>query len=210
MSFFSDIANLTDPPDSKGMTLLHYGGQEIGTKAKGLPYQFGSTRKKEKEKQTRGKVVQSCGGSIDQDLQEPQDAIRAIENAEGVVSHNRDTPDPREADTEPESPLAEEHSSRNSRNRRKGPGEENFKVAWQWIRDNQDLLIAMGWTKAELFRRGRFRCPLGRWGVAWLDVWSKEGLSVSIGARGQIVFKFSSNNRMIQQSAYPAMAIISI
>lgn len=203
MGFFSDIANLTDQPDSRGMTFLHCSGPDISKRSKDLPGQTGATRIKEQKSQTSSKAVQNRGHSTNQELQVSQFANTPLGKAEGIIHLDQGISNLNEADTKPGTPIAEGHSPRSAKSRRKGENPENFKAAWPWLKANCELLLATGWTKAELFQRGRFRCPLGKWGVAWLDVWRKEDLSVSIVTRGQIVFKYANNNRMIQQSAFP-------
>ncbi|MDD2464113.1 MAG: hypothetical protein PHI97_08950 [Desulfobulbus sp.] len=84
------------------------------------------------------------------------------------------------------------------------PNEEqlaNFAAAWPWIKENKAALLAAGWTIAALVRRSKFRWPAGPWGLAWLPVWIKPGLVVTIGRRGGIVFTFQSSGRIIQQEA---------
>ena len=208
MSFFSEIAKSTDQPDSRGMTSSHYSGPEISTRLKDLPYQEGTTRIKEKESQAFTKAVGLGDGSVDQELQESHYSLTSIKNAKGIGGHDEEVLRTSGADTKLGDHSAEEHSPRRFRGRRKRENNESFKASWPWLIGNLDHLLAAGWTKAELFRRGRFRCPLGNWGAAWLDVWSKDGLSVSIGSRGQIVFRFISNNRVIEQSVYPSQSLL--
>ena len=43
-----------------------------------------------------------------------------------------------------------------------------FKKGFAWIRPKIDELLAAGWSKPELFRRGKFKHPIGNWGIAWL------------------------------------------
>ena len=87
-----------------------------------------------------------------------------------------------------------------------GPSEAqraHFRAAWAWITKNREPLLASGWTPATLFRRARYRWPYGPWGVAWLPVWDRPGLAVTIGTRGEIVFTFPSHCRTITQTAHP-------
>jgi len=86
----------------------------------------------------------------------------------------------------------------------------HFAAAWPWIKENKGKLSAAGWTMAALTRRSSYRWPCGPWGVAWLSPWSKPGLAVSIGQRGEIVFTFPSGGRMISQAAYPPAATLRI
>ncbi len=78
-----------------------------------------------------------------------------------------------------------------------------FVAAWPWIKENKAALLAAGWTISSLARRSKFRWPCGPWGLAWLPVWTKPGLTVTIGHRGEVVFTFPSSGRTITQSAHP-------
>ena len=79
----------------------------------------------------------------------------------------------------------------------------HFRAAWAWITKNREPLLAAGWTPATLFRRARYHWPYGTWGVAWLPVWDRPGLAVTIGPRGAIVFTYPSHGRTITQTAHP-------
>ena len=79
----------------------------------------------------------------------------------------------------------------------------HFTAAWPWIKEHKGALLAADWTMAALVRRAKCRWPYGHWGVAWLPLWSKQDLVVTIGRRGGIVFTFPSSGRMITQTAYP-------
>lgn len=78
----------------------------------------------------------------------------------------------------------------------------HFKAAWPWIKENKQQLLAAGWTRAALLQRSKFRWPYGPWGLAWLPVWSKEGVSVTIGKAGKIIFTYQSCGRTITQAAH--------
>lgn len=84
----------------------------------------------------------------------------------------------------------------------KGENLENFQAAWPWLNANLDTLLAVGWTRAELFQRGKYRFPLGRWGIAWLDTWRRDGVLINLGNRGQVIFTYSNRNRKIVQSSH--------
>lgn len=87
-----------------------------------------------------------------------------------------------------------------------GPTEDqraHFAVAWPWVKENKAALLAAGWTMAALVRRTNFHWPYGPWGVAWLPVWSKPGVVVTIGRRGAISFTFPSSGRTITQTSQP-------
>nr|WP_320010560.1 hypothetical protein [uncultured Desulfobulbus sp.] len=96
--------------------------------------------------------------------------------------------------------------SSNPQGRKNQPTEEqlaSFLVAWAWIKENRAALLAAGWTMAVLVRRAKCRCPYGSWGLAWLAVWNKPDLAVTIGRCGEIMFCYQSNNRTIRQVAKP-------
>ncbi|MGD9949323.1 MAG: hypothetical protein AB7U29_12715 [Desulfobulbus sp.] len=77
----------------------------------------------------------------------------------------------------------------------------NFAAAWPWIKENKAALLAAGWTMAALVGRSKFRWPVGPWGVAWLPVWTRPGVVVSVDQRGALAFVFSSGGRTITQKA---------
>lgn len=77
----------------------------------------------------------------------------------------------------------------------------HFATAWPWIKEHRAALLAAGWTMAALVRRGKYRWPCGPWGVAWLPVWSKPGVTTSLARNGKIQFVYESNGRTIKQTA---------
>ena len=85
------------------------------------------------------------------------------------------------------------------------PDKRMFLIAFVWIRDNLSDLLQVGWTRAALYRRGRFSYPCGTWGLAWFDVWGKDDVHIDIDKRtGAIRFTFrATNGRIISQAAYP-------
>jgi len=83
---------------------------------------------------------------------------------------------------------------------------ESFAVAWPWIRERLPILLAATWSRSALLRRGKHHHPCGAWGVAWLSVWRKPSLTVTIGAHGEIVFKYQSCGRSITQTAFPEVS----
>ncbi len=80
---------------------------------------------------------------------------------------------------------------------------EHFAAGWPWIKENMPALLSAGWTRPALLRRSRHQWPYGKWGAAWLPVWSKPSLEKKIGASGQIIFSFESNGRIIVQTLHP-------
>ncbi len=79
-----------------------------------------------------------------------------------------------------------------------------FRAAFPWLMRHLPALLAAGWTRPELFRRGKYAWPVGEWGLAWLPVWLKNGLKIKISATGQLIFTFQSCGRTIAQSASQA------
>lgn len=77
----------------------------------------------------------------------------------------------------------------------------HFAVAWPWVKKHRSALLAAGWTMAALVRRARYRWPCGPWGLAWLPVWSKPGVMVTLVRDGKIQFAYESNGRTIKQIA---------
>lgn len=80
---------------------------------------------------------------------------------------------------------------------------EFFRAAWPWIKENKAQLIRSGWTMAALVARSKFRWPCGRWGIAWITVWKREQLQVTINDRGFIVFTFRYCGKTVIQTAKP-------
>ena len=73
-----------------------------------------------------------------------------------------------------------------------------------WTNTNLKELLKAGWTRPELYRRGKLKRPYGNWGVIWLSVWSREGVRVKLDKQSsRIIFSFTSGNREISQSASP-------
>lgn len=106
-----------------------------------------------------------------------------------------------EAQTPPADPYTDEPTNPAPPAKRLGENRENFDAAWPWLQANLAALLAAGWTRASLFQRGKRRYPVGRWGIAWLDVWRREGLAVSIGTKGQVVYRFEISNRIVTQTS---------
>lgn len=79
--------------------------------------------------------------------------------------------------------------------------QQHFANAWPWIKENKGRLIAAGWTMAALVRRAKSRWPYGQWGLAWLPIWSKPGVVVTLSRNGEIIFTYQANGRTIEQAA---------
>lgn len=78
-----------------------------------------------------------------------------------------------------------------------------FKIGFPWLRDNLADLLRAGWTRRELFGRGRYKWPIGNWGTAWLPFWGDPSRVVSIGISGQLIFSFITHSGQAQQTAWP-------
>jgi len=61
-----------------------------------------------------------------------------------------------------------------------------------------------GWTKDDLFRIGRFKYPLGHWGIAWYPVWLIPDLKTTLKKDGTIVFEWTERHKTVQQTARPS------
>jgi len=79
-----------------------------------------------------------------------------------------------------------------------------FATAWSWIKGNMPDLLKAGWTRAALLKRSKYRYPTG-WGIAWFQVWHQEGLVVTIGEKGKIIFSFFVCGKEITQTATPPL-----
>lgn len=81
---------------------------------------------------------------------------------------------------------------------------ESWKVARPWLLAHLPRLQAAGWTRAKLFRAGRLRFPCGPWGVAFLSVWTKDGVQVEIEDGGAIRWTWAdATGKTITQAARP-------
>ncbi len=66
-------------------------------------------------------------------------------------------------------------------NIRRPPGQAEvarYRQGRAWCLDHLGTLLASGWTRAGLFRAGRYRYPYGPWGAAWL--WPVDVVDVSM------------------------------
>lgn len=84
-----------------------------------------------------------------------------------------------------------------------------FKTGFPWIKAHLTELLAAGWTKRELFGRGRHRWPIGDWGAAWVLPFGQPEKIPTIGRRGEIVFTFpNGHGEMTQQTAWPLKLLL--
>jgi len=80
----------------------------------------------------------------------------------------------------------------------------SFKTGRCWILAHLDELLTAGWTRAGLFRAGRFKFPCGSWGTAWLSAWTNPRLAgASMAGDGTIVFEFRETDRVVRQTVQP-------
>ncbi|MDK9706386.1 MAG: hypothetical protein OEL83_04990 [Desulforhopalus sp.] len=79
-----------------------------------------------------------------------------------------------------------------------------FKTGYPWITLHLVKLLAAGWTRRELFGRGRHRWPIGDWGAAWVLPFDQPEKIPGIGRHGEIVFTFPNcHGELAQQTAWP-------
>lgn len=78
-----------------------------------------------------------------------------------------------------------------------------FKAAFPWIMNHLAELQKVGWTRPTLFRRGKYKWPIGNWGIAWMNIWNKSNLEIQIRPNGTLAFTFSSSGKRIIQTAAP-------
>ena len=71
-------------------------------------------------------------------------------------------------------------------------------VAVGWLQENRKALDSAGWTRAELYRRDKYRR-----GIAWLALWDESFSSASLRDDGTIVFLCSIHGRNFVQTAHP-------
>jgi hypothetical protein len=71
-------------------------------------------------------------------------------------------------------------------------------TARAWLHDHRQELRQNGWTAAELYRWNKSH-P----GIAWLEIWNKQGLTVDLAPGGVIRFGFPANGVTVHQTARP-------
>ena len=78
------------------------------------------------------------------------------------------------------------------------PSDRISPAAVSWLRGHRDELRKAGWTAPELWRLDKSK------GIAWLGIWSKPDVQVTLGPAGRIIFRFADAfGRTIQQTAWP-------
>jgi len=66
------------------------------------------------------------------------------------------------------------------------------------LNDHKDVLRLAGWTARELYRRDKSK------GLAWVAIWDKEALKITVNDDGVIAFLFqSATNQAVTQTARP-------
>ena len=71
-------------------------------------------------------------------------------------------------------------------------------VALGWLCGHWPELKDAGWTSPELWRRDKSR------GLAWLLIWDRPGLDISLSNNGGIVFQYiNETGGAITQTAFP-------
>lgn len=81
--------------------------------------------------------------------------------------------------------------------KRPRPRQAIHPAAVAWLKAHRDELRQSGWTAPELWRRNRSI------GIAWVGLWERPGLAVSLEAGGVIAVFFESSGRTIRQTARP-------
>jgi len=64
---------------------------------------------------------------------------------------------------------------------------KNLQAALTWIKPHWDELMERGWTWDKLFHMGILPYPLGKWGVAWFSLWTKENREIAFAKNGDLV-----------------------
>lgn len=71
-------------------------------------------------------------------------------------------------------------------------------IALEWLKDHKEVLRLAGWTASELYRRDKSK------GLAWVAIWDKEDLGITVKDGGVIAFQFQgATNQTITQTARP-------
>jgi hypothetical protein len=87
---------------------------------------------------------------------------------------------------------------------------KTFRAGFPWITAHLAELLAAGWTRRELFGRGRYRWPIGDWGAAWTLPFGQPDKIPNIGRRGEIVFTFANcHGDLVRQTAWPVKLLLS-
>lgn len=85
-----------------------------------------------------------------------------------------------------------------------------FRAGFPWITAHLAELLAAGWTRRELFGRGRYHWPIGDWGTAWTLPFGQPDKTPDIGRRGEIVFTFANGHGdLVRQTAWPVKLLLS-
>jgi hypothetical protein len=110
-----------------------------------------------------------------------------------------------------EAPLSRPNASNPVRRRRAGTSRMDgpnhltaYKAGRSWILSHMDALLALGWTRRALFAAGRFRYPVGSWGLAWFRAWTDPKLSrVEIAEDGAVKWWMKEGDREVVQESRP-------
>jgi len=79
-----------------------------------------------------------------------------------------------------------------------------YKLGRAWIHEHTAELLARGWTRAGLYRAGRYRYPCGSWGLAWCGCWGNSDLAgAAIAPDGTVVFELHEPGRVVRQTVRP-------
>lgn len=97
------------------------------------------------------------------------------------------------------------YRSRLGRARHDGPQHiAVYKSGRDWILDRLDDLLSRGWTRRTLFAAGKFRYPVGNWGLAWCTNWHNPSVaSVGIRQDGTVEWVIREGGRDVIQTSRP-------
>ncbi len=79
---------------------------------------------------------------------------------------------------------------------------KSFRKACSWILPQLELLLSRGWSSKKLFGAARHPVPLGGWGAAWLQGWSRA-VKIELADDGMITFILRENLKDIRQTTRP-------
>lgn len=78
-----------------------------------------------------------------------------------------------------------------------------------WCIEHKKQLLAAGWGKSDLFRRGKFKYPYGNWGLAYSTAWLKPEVQAELRKDGTVVFKWERGGKeIVQTSSVPHVVLL--
>jgi hypothetical protein len=86
-----------------------------------------------------------------------------------------------------------------------------FRVGFPWITAHLTELLVAGWSRRELYGRGRYRWPIGDWGAVWTLPFGQPGKNPGHWTSGEIVFTFANGHGdLVRQTAWPVKLLLSL